>query len=172
VASREEAPEESIFLKRDAASSGFRIVGSEAGRKRDRPKKGRGTSDGLALCAGWVPGKTSEPSGGAVKYGGRAPPPEGAVGWDATPELVSQDRERVRLAFGSSGPGYEHRQILRSAHGRARDRVPPGRKPWQIARPGAMHQPPGLFGDLAEGVSGRVGPPPHSLGPGEDSSVG
>jgi hypothetical protein len=115
VASREEAPEESIFLKRDAASSGFRIVGSEAGRKRDRPKKGRGTSDGLALCAGWVPGKTSEPSGGAVKYGGRAPPPEGAVGWDATPELVSQDRERVRLAFGSSGPGYEHRQILRSA---------------------------------------------------------
>jgi hypothetical protein len=40
---------------------------------------------------------------------------EGAVRSEATPELVSQDRERVRLAFGLSGPGYEHRQILRSA---------------------------------------------------------
>jgi hypothetical protein len=49
-ASREEAPEESIFLKRDAVP-GFRVllVGirdlvSEAGRKSGRPKKGRRTS--------------------------------------------------------------------------------------------------------------------------------
>ena len=48
-ASREEAPEELVFLKRDAAFSGLRIVGSKAGRTRDRPKKGRGTSDGLAF---------------------------------------------------------------------------------------------------------------------------
>ena len=32
-----------------------------------------------------------------------------------TPELVSQDRERVLEAFGSLEPSYEHRQILRSA---------------------------------------------------------
>jgi hypothetical protein len=37
------------------------------------------------------------------------------VGWEATPELVSQDRERVGKAFGLYRPGYEHRQILRSA---------------------------------------------------------
>src|SRR5690348_18285902 len=41
---------------------------------------------------------------------------EGVVRWDATPELVSQDRERVRLGRkASSGPGYEYRHILRSA---------------------------------------------------------
>ena len=39
--SREEAQEELIFLKRDAASSDLRVAGSEAGRKSGRPKKGR-----------------------------------------------------------------------------------------------------------------------------------
>ena len=57
-ASREEAPEESVFL------SATRFLGyqiffgrlgnsvSEAGRKRGRPKKGRGTSDGVAANFG------------------------------------------------------------------------------------------------------------------------
>ena len=36
--------------------------------------------------------------------------------WEATPELVSQDRERVHWGLRVfRGPGYEHRQILRSA---------------------------------------------------------
>jgi hypothetical protein len=67
---------------------------SEAKRdlRRGHPKKGRGTSDGLAPGAGRASGKASELSGGAVEYKGQAPPPEGAVGWEATPELVSQEQ--------------------------------------------------------------------------------
>jgi hypothetical protein len=53
--SREEAPEEMIFLLRDAAPVGLRIVRSKAGRSRGHPKKGRGTSDGLVFGpAGWT----------------------------------------------------------------------------------------------------------------------
>jgi hypothetical protein len=41
---------------------------------------------------------------------------EGAARWEATPELVSQDRERVHWGLRVfRGPGYEYRQILRSA---------------------------------------------------------
>jgi hypothetical protein len=41
---------------------------------------------------------------------------EGAASWEATPELVSQDRERVHWGLRVfRGPGYEYRQILRSA---------------------------------------------------------
>ena len=42
--SREEAPEESVFLERDAAPAVLVAVVSEAGRKSGRPKKGRRTS--------------------------------------------------------------------------------------------------------------------------------
>jgi hypothetical protein len=53
--SREEAPEEMVFLLRDAASNDLRMVGSRAGRSKDHPKKGRGTSDGLVFGpAGWT----------------------------------------------------------------------------------------------------------------------
>ena len=45
--SREEAPEEMIFLSRDAAQDALRSVAGKAGRKSDYPKKGRGTSDGF-----------------------------------------------------------------------------------------------------------------------------
>ena len=48
-ASRDEAPEEVVFRTRDAAEAGFRAGGSKAGRGRDHPKKGRGTSAGFDL---------------------------------------------------------------------------------------------------------------------------
>ena len=41
---------------------------------------------------------------------------EGAARWKATPELVSQDRERVGRPSRFHRPGYEYRHILRSAH--------------------------------------------------------
>ena len=40
---REEAPEEMIFLLRDAALAALRSGGGKAGRGSDHPKKGRGT---------------------------------------------------------------------------------------------------------------------------------
>ena len=46
-ASREEAPEESIFSSATRLLGFFGISVSEAGRRRDRPKKGRGTSGGF-----------------------------------------------------------------------------------------------------------------------------
>jgi hypothetical protein len=49
VASWEEAPEEMIFLLRDAAPDVLRDKWSKAGRGSDHPKKGRGTSELLHL---------------------------------------------------------------------------------------------------------------------------
>ena len=51
MASWEEAPEEMIFLLRDAASVVLRDGRSKAGRGSDHPKKGRGTSELLRLRA-------------------------------------------------------------------------------------------------------------------------
>ena len=51
MASWEEAPEEMIFLLRDAASVVLRDKRSKAGRRSDHPKKGRGTSELLRLRA-------------------------------------------------------------------------------------------------------------------------
>jgi hypothetical protein len=64
-ASREEAPEEMIFMERDAARRFLRKLESEAGRDRGHPKKGRGTSAKMPC--------------GRLKR------------WEATPELVSLD---------------------------------------------------------------------------------
>ncbi len=73
-ASREEAPDVSIILKRDAAPDGLRIGGERSGTRRGgRPKKGRGTLSGFGFeeLRFQKPGrdgrKTSEPSGRAVK---------------------------------------------------------------------------------------------------------
>ena len=81
---------------------------SKAGRKSGYPKKGRGTSDGFGrefgfrtsvreLGSQWT-GRTSKDKrtfGKRSPVEGQGSSSEGAVGWKATPELVSQDRERV-----------------------------------------------------------------------------
>ena len=79
---------------------------SKAGRERGYPKKGRRTSGGfrwkfglrIEVSAGRSDWTIREPSG---ELDGRSDGLllEGAAGWEATPELVSQDRERVG-AFG------------------------------------------------------------------------
>lgn len=113
-ASRDEAPEESSSLAR----RGFRW-------SSDRWKRS-GTQEWLTQEGPWnigrfwlsgQAGRVERPvilrvAGRVGRFGSSQ---EGVVWWEATPELVSQDRERVRLAFGLSRPGYEHRQILRSA---------------------------------------------------------
>ena len=70
-ASREEAPEESIFLKRDAAPEGLRIVGEQSGTQEWFPQEGPQNNGwfwlGLRLQSGRADRKTSEPSGGAVR---------------------------------------------------------------------------------------------------------
>jgi hypothetical protein len=67
--SREEAPEEMIFLL--FATRLFAIPrngGEQSGTKgSDHPKKGRGTSDGLAPSAGRAGRKRSEPPGSALE---------------------------------------------------------------------------------------------------------
>ena len=70
-ASREEAPEESIFCRATRLRHFLGSVVSEAGRESGRPKKGRGTS-------------VERKSSGLHRDR-----------WEATPELVSQDRKRV-----------------------------------------------------------------------------
>ena len=72
-ASREEAPEESSSSSATRLLMVFGLSVSEAGRKRGRPKKGRGTLDGFGFeelrfqKTGRKGRKTSEPSGGAVE---------------------------------------------------------------------------------------------------------
>jgi hypothetical protein len=52
-ASREEAPEESIFSSATRLPGFFGTLVSEAGRRRDRPKKGRGKSGGFGPQRFW-----------------------------------------------------------------------------------------------------------------------
>ena len=120
-ASREEAPEEEIFLSRDAAPEVLRDWDEQSGTQewltqegprnigwfspricpKDRaPRRGRTGERPANLRAA----QSSRRSGSSH---------EGVVRWEATPELVSQDRERVG-AFGFL-TSCEHRQILRSA---------------------------------------------------------
>src|SRR6185312_2033721 len=102
-ASREEAPEE---LSSSSATRLLVVFGSsvsEAGRKRGRPKKGRGTLDGFGFeglrfqNAGPERSKDQRTFGPRSRVDRSGSSKEGAVRWNATPELVSQDRERVRL---------------------------------------------------------------------------
>ena len=72
-ASREEAPEEESSCRATRLLMVFGLSVSEAGRKRGRPKKGRGTLDGFGFegFRSQTPGrdgrKISEPPGGAVE---------------------------------------------------------------------------------------------------------
>jgi hypothetical protein len=85
---------------------------SKAGRKSGYPKKGRGTSGGfdrdfgsrasvLELGSQAVRPDSERQANPreAQSSRGQGSSSEGAVGWKATPELVSQDRERVRLGL-------------------------------------------------------------------------
>jgi len=98
-ASREEAPEEIIFLSRDAAPD--LLVGkvSKAGRGRDYPKKGRRTSGGFGRDFGSSArpdrSKDQRTFGPRSQVERTGSSKEGAARWEATPELVSQDRERA-----------------------------------------------------------------------------
>ena len=95
------APEESIFLKRDAVPGGFRIFGERSGTQEGSTQEGprnigrfwlRGTS---VPDAGPEGSKDQRTFGWRSRVGQSGSSHEGAVRWDATPELVSQDRERI-----------------------------------------------------------------------------
>jgi len=60
---REEAPEEMIFLLRDAAEAVLRNSGGKAGRGSGHPKKGRGTSELFRLRARHERTQAELPSG-------------------------------------------------------------------------------------------------------------
>jgi hypothetical protein len=95
--------EESIFLSRDAVRKSPRRLKNEAGRKSGRPKKGRGTSDGLAFGPA-RPTKEQRTFGRRAQVDGGGSSHEGAVGWKATPELVSQDQGDGSFGTGSENP--------------------------------------------------------------------
>src|SRR5215213_6010352 len=63
VVSWEEAPEEMIFLLRDAAEAVLRNGGGKAGRRSGHPKKGRGTSELFRLRARHERTQAELPSG-------------------------------------------------------------------------------------------------------------
>jgi len=104
-ASREEAPEELSFSSATRLLMVFGSSVSEAGRKRGRPKKGRGTLDGFGFEGLRFQNAGPERSKDQRTFGPRSlvdrsgSSQEGVVRWKATPELVSQDRERVRLGL-------------------------------------------------------------------------
>jgi len=102
--SREEAPEESIFLKRDAAPGGSRIVGEQSGTREWSTQEGPRNIGRFWLRGTSVPDAGPERLKDQRTFGPRSlvdrsgSSQEGAVRWKATPELVSQDRERVGRA--------------------------------------------------------------------------
>jgi hypothetical protein len=121
-ASREEAPEESIFLERDAVPGGLRIVGEQSGTQewsiQEGPRNtGRFWLRGISVPdAGPGRAKDQRTFGPRSRVGRSGSSQEGVVRWEATPELVSQDRERVRLGRKAEvDQAQEYRQILRSA---------------------------------------------------------
>ena len=120
-ASREEGAGRGNCLSRDAALGDlFGGVRKRSGTQERFSQEGPwnigrfwpGTS---VLSAGPDGSKQQRTFGPRTGVGKSGSSHEGVVRWDATPELVSQDRERVFGAFGLPGPGYEHRHILRSA---------------------------------------------------------
>jgi len=106
-ASREEAPEESIFLKRDAAPEGLRTIGEQSGTQEWSTQEGPQNTGRFWLRGTSVPEDGPERSKDQRTFGRRSrversgSSQEGVVRWEATPELVSQDRERVGKPQGS-----------------------------------------------------------------------
>ncbi len=113
------------------SSEGTRMV-SEAGRERDRPKKGRGTLDGFGFEGLRFQNAGPERSNDQRTFGPRSrvdrsgSSKEGAVRWKATPELVSQDRE------AGSQTGFPERDQGRPNTGISFARRSGG---WQQCRP-------------------------------------
>ena len=105
---------------------------SEAGRERDRPKKGRGTLDGFGFEGLRFQNAGPERSNDQRTFGPRSrvdrsgSSKEGAVRWKATPELVSQDRE------AGSQTGFPERDQGRPNTGISFARRSGG---WQQCRP-------------------------------------
>ena len=105
-------------------SESISVRKGKAGRKSGRPKKGRGTSGGFGpdfrssdRGSGARPGRSKDQRafGRRSRVDGPGSSQEGAAGWKATPELVSQDREAGSNPSRGETKASEHRQILRSA---------------------------------------------------------
>lgn len=146
-ASREEAPEEMIFLSCDAAPGVPRNSGERSGTRERSSQEGPRNIGRLWPEFGWkdfgpeiqVQGFGSKDLGlkgrpdverpanlrAAQSSRGQGSSQEGAVRWKATPELVSQDREAGCQTFRGAGPG-------RSNTGRSFARRSGG---WQQCRP-------------------------------------
>src|SRR4029079_17242143 len=98
-ASREEAPDVLTILKRDAAPEGLRIGGERSGTQEWSAQEGPRNTEWFWLRGTSVPEaglerpKDQRTFGPRSQVGGSGSSREGAVRWDATPELVSQDRE-------------------------------------------------------------------------------
>lgn len=120
--------------RRGSRISSWDLV-SEAGRERDYPKKGRGTSNGLERglrFSIWPDVERQANLREAQSSRSQGFSSERAVRWKATPELVSQDREAGCQTFRGAGPGRPNTGIsfARRSGG------------WQQCRP------PFLFGAL------------------------
>jgi hypothetical protein len=134
--SREEAPEEVIASRATRLLGFFGTSVSKAGRKSGCPKKGRGTSGsfgperlpvfGLGISRSARPGQSNDQRafGPRSRVDQPGSSQEGIAGWKATPELVSQDRERVGRPQGqSTKPKNTGRSFARRSGG------------WQQCRP-------------------------------------
>ena len=133
-ASREEAPEESIFLKRDAVRSTSVRRAKRDARVVD-PRRAAEHRTVFARSFGSRQAGSVERSAilRVVIVGRSGSSSEGAVGWKATPELVSQDREA-----GSQTHSWERDQG-RPNTGRSFARRSGG---WQQCRPPFLYGVP------------------------------